>query len=81
MVTDLSPPLLSLLLSCHLFVNDAVTEFCELSTVPTACCTHKVACDSLELIDILAAAVRTLLEACLCVLESAVHATVAVVVH
>ena len=62
-------------------MNNAVAELCELSAVPAACGTYEVACDTLELVDVFASAVRTLLETCLCVLESAVHAAVAVVVH
>ena len=62
-------------------MNDAVAELCELTAVPAACGTYEVACDTLELVDVFASAVRTLLEACLCILESAVHAAVAVVVY
>ena len=62
-------------------MNYAVAELCELTAVPTASSTYEVACDTLELVDVLAAAVRALLEACLCVLETAVHAAIAVVVH
>ena len=65
----------------ELFVYDAVTELGELSAVPTAGCTDEVAGDALELVDVLSAAVRTLCEALLGVLEAAVHAAVAVVVH
>ena len=65
----------------ELFVNYAVFEFCKLSAVPTACSTYEVAGDTLELVDVFAAAVRTFLEIFLCVLISAVHAAVAVVVH
>ena len=63
-----------------LFVNHAVTEFCKFSSVPAACGTHEVACDALKLVDVLSTAVRTLGEILLCILESAVHTTVAVVV-
>ena len=64
-----------------LFVYHAVAELGELSSVPTACGSHEVACDSLELVDVFSTAVRTLLQTCLCILESTVHAAVAVVVH
>ena len=58
----------------------AVTELGELAAVPSAGCTHEVAGDTLELVDVLSSAVRALSQALFCVLESAVHATVAVVV-
>ena len=62
-------------------MNDAVAEFGELSSVPSACGTYEVTCDALELVDVAAAAVRAFGEVFLRVLESAVHAAVAVVVH
>ena len=62
-------------------MNNAVAELCELTAVPTACSSYEVTCDTLELVDVFASAVRTLLETCFCILESAVHAAVAVVVH
>ena len=64
----------------ELFVNYAVFELCKLSAVPTAGCTYKVTGDTLELVNVSSAAVRTLHEAFLCILESAVHTTVTVVV-
>ena len=64
-----------------LFVYYAVAELGELSAVPAACGSDEVTCYALELVDIVAAAVRTLCESFLRVLESAVHAAVAVVVH
>lgn len=65
----------------ELFVYDAVAELCELSAVPAACRSDKISCDTLELVDVLAAAVRTFLQTYLCILESAVHASVSVMVH
>ena len=65
----------------ELLVNDTVAELGELAAVPTACGTYEVTCDALELVDVLATAVRTLCKSLLCVLISAVHAAVAVVVH
>ena len=65
----------------ELFVYHAVTELGELTAVPAACGADEVAGDALELVDVLSAAVRTLCEALLGVLEAAVHAAVAVVVH
>ena len=64
-----------------LFVYNAVAELCELTAVPTACCTYEVAGDALELVDVLSAAVRTLCKSLVCILEAAVHTTVTVVVH
>ena len=61
-------------------MNHAVAERGELSSVPTACSTYEVAGDTLELVNVRSAAVRTLHEAFLCILESAVHTTVTVVV-
>ena len=65
----------------ELFVYDAVAELGELAAVPTACGTYEVTCDALELVDVLSSAVRALLKTLFCILESAVHAAVAVVVH
>ena len=60
---------------------DAVAELGELTAVPTACGTYEVTGDALELVDVLSAAVRALHKTLLCVLISAVHAAVAVVVY
>ena len=65
----------------ELFVNYAVFEFCKLSAVPTACSSYEVAGDALELVDVLSTAVRALHKTLLCVLISAVHTAVAVVVY
>lgn len=62
-------------------MNHAVTELSKLAAVPSVCGTYEVAGDTLELVDLLTAAVWTLLHVVLSVLVSAVHATVAVVVH
>lgn len=59
----------------------AVAELGELAAVPTACGTYEVTCDALELVDVLSTAVRTLYKTLLCVLISAVHTAVAVVVY
>ena len=64
-----------------LFVYHAVAELGELSAVPAACGSHEVTCDALELVDVLSSAVRTFLKTLVCILETAVHAAVAVVVH
>ena len=65
----------------ELFMYDAVAELGELTAVPAACGADEVAGDALELVDVLSAAVRALGQALLGVLEAAVHAAVAVVVH
>ena len=64
-----------------LLVHDAVAELGELAAVPAAGRADEVAGDALELVDVLSAAVRALGEVLLGVLEAAVHAAVAVVVH
>ena len=64
-----------------LFVHHAVAELSELSAVPSAGRSHEVSCDSLQLVNLLASAVRALLHVLLGILISTVHAAVAVVVH
>ena len=64
-----------------LFVNNAVAELGKLAAVPSVGCTYEVACDALELVDLLSAAVRALLHVRLSVLVSAVLAAVAIMVH
>ena len=64
----------------ELFVDYSVLKLCKLASVPTAGCTYKVTGNTLELVNVRSAAVRTLHEAFLCILESAVHTTVTVVV-
>ena len=64
-----------------LFVDHPVFELCKLSAVPAACSTDKISGDSLELVNVLSAAVRAFLQVLLCIFISAVHAAVAVVVH
>ena len=59
----------------------AVAELGELAAVPSAGCTNKVTGDALELVDVLSTAVWTLYKTLLCVLVSAVHTAVAVVVY
>ena len=59
----------------------AVTEFGELSAVPTTGGSYQVSSNTLELVDVMASAVRTFYKTFLGILESAVHAAVAVVVH
>ena len=60
---------------------DAVAELGELAAVPSAGCTNEVTGDALELVDVLSTAVRALHKTLLCVLISAVHTAVAVVVY
>ncbi len=59
----------------------SVLEFGELAAVPAAGGADEVTGDSLELVDVGAAAVRTFFKSFFRVLEAAVHAAVAVVVH
>ena len=61
-------------------MHNAILELSEFATVPTTGSTYKVSGDSLELVDMLASAVRTFLKSFVCILEATVHATVAVVV-
>ena len=63
-----------------LFVNHAVFKLGELRAVPASCSTYEIPCDSLKLVNLAALAVRALLQICISVLISAVHAAVAVVV-
>ncbi len=62
-------------------MDHAVFEFGEFAGVPAGGGADEVAGDALELVDVLAAAVRAFLEAFLGVFEAAVHAAVAVVVY
>ena len=64
-----------------LFVNYTVAELSKLAAVPSVGSTNEVAGDTLELIDLLAATVWTLLHIVLGILISAVEAAVTVVVH
>ena len=64
-----------------LFVYDTVAELCELTAVPTACCTYEVTGDSLEFVNVLATAVWAFYKTFISILETTVHATVAVVVY
>ena len=62
-------------------MDHPVFQFSKFAAVPSAGCADEVACDSLQFVDVLSTAVRTLLEVLLCVFISAVHAAVPVVVH
>ena len=59
----------------------AVAELGELSAVPSAGGSDEVTGNALELVNVMTSAVRTFCESFLGILESTVHATVAVVVH
>lgn len=59
----------------------AVLEFGELTAVPAVGSTHKVTSDALQAVNILTSATGASLETLLCVLITAVDATVAVVVN
>lgn len=58
-----------------------VAQFGELAAVPTAGGADKVACDALQLVYVLSAAMRTFLQIRFGIFIAAVHASVAVVVH
>ena len=64
-----------------LFVNYAVTKLSKFTAVPSVGRTNEVTGDTLELVDFLATAVWALLHIVLCILISAIHATVAVMVY
>ena len=64
-----------------LFVDHPVFELCKLSAVPAACSTDKISGDSLELVNVLATAVRAFLHTHLCIFKATVHTAVAVVVY
>ena len=66
---------------CFLFVYHAVVELGELCLVPTVGCSNKVSCNALQLVKMLATALGALVKLFCRVLEAAVEATVAVVVH
>lgn len=59
----------------------AVVKLGEFSLVPTVGCTYKVTCNALQLIKVLAVALRALLKVLYRVLMTAVETTVAVVVY
>ena len=62
-------------------MGHAVVELSELAGVPTVGGAHEVARNTLQLVDVRAAALRTFLQVVVGILVAAVHATVAVVVH
>jgi hypothetical protein len=68
-------------LKIRLFVNYSIFKLGELAAVPAVGGADEVTGDSLELVDVGAAAVRTFFKSLFSVLETAVHAAVAVVVH
>ena len=57
-----------------------VVELGKFATVPSVGCTYKVACDALQLVDVVTVALRALMQIFGGVLISAVQATVTVVV-
>ena len=65
----------------HLFVYYTVAEFGKLAAVPAVGGTNQITSDALQLVDVGAVALRALVQIFGCVLVSAVHAAVAVVVH
>ena len=63
-----------------LFMYYAVFKFRELAAVPTACSAYKISGDALELVDPGSSAMRTFGQILLCILITAVHAAVSVMV-
>jgi hypothetical protein len=59
----------------------SVVELGKFATVPTVGCSYKVACDALQLVDVVTVALRALMQIFGGVLISAVQATVTVMVH
>lgn len=62
-------------------VGNAIVELCQLAAVPAVGRTYQVTCDSLQLVDVAAAALRANLKVGICILISAVETTVTVVVY
>ena len=69
------------LLAYKLFVDDAVVQLCQFAGVPAVGGAYEVTGDTLEGVDVVAVAVRALGEILISILEAAVQAAVAVVVH
>ena len=64
-----------------LFMHDSVVEFGYLTAVPAIGPTYQITRDALENIDIMRVANRTFGQTFSCILISAIHAAVAIVVH
>ena len=62
-------------------VGNTVVELSQLAAVPTVGGTYQVTCNSLQLVDVAAAALRANLKVGICILVSAVETTVTVVVY
>ena len=61
---------------CH-----TVIQFCELARVPTVRCSHEIARDALQLVDIRRATLRAMGQIIVGILVATIHTTVTVVVH
>lgn len=64
-----------------LFMHDSVVEFGNLTAIPTIGSTYQITRDTLENIDIMRVANRTFGQTFSCILISAIHAAVAIVVY
>ena len=64
-----------------LFVDDSVIELCQFCLVPTLGCTYEVTRNTLKLINAIATTLGANVQLLLCILISAVHTAVAVVVY
>ena len=62
-------------------MDNTVVQLRELGIVPSSCGANEIACDSLELVDVPAVAVRTFLKVFIGILVAAVHTAVSVVVY
>lgn len=62
-------------------MDNAVVQFRQLRLVPAVGSSYQIAGDALQLVDVLASAYRASLQIVGCILISAVHTAVAVVVH
>jgi len=62
-------------------MNNSILKLRKLSCIPTAGSTYEVTCDTLELVDLVATAMRAELKVCICVLISTVEAAVTIMVN
>ncbi len=64
-----------------LFVDNSVIQFCQFSLIPTLGCSNKVTCNTLQLINILAATFRAYFQLRLSILIAAIHTAITIVIH
>ncbi len=62
-------------------MHDTVVEFGEFGVVPAFGGADKISCDTLQAVDVVASASGTCIQTVGCVLITAVHAAVAVMIH